>query len=78
MAALTRDDVEAATVDYQCHPLLPTMTSKTHLDNTQGGRGDGIREVSSRRRDCPHNGDATLPLGGPQAGDPAGPLIKGG
>jgi hypothetical protein len=47
-----------------------------NLNNTKGGRGDWISEISSRWTDCPHNGNRALSVGGSLTPDSSGPFVE--
>lgn len=50
----------------------------SHLDDTQGGGGDRVREITTRRGHGAHDGDRALPVRGAQALDLAGALVERG
>ena len=45
-------------------------------DDGEGGRGDGIGEITTGRRDGTDNGDGTITVGGAEAADVTGSLVE--
>jgi len=66
-----------AVLPFRQTSFSPAEDERGYLDDSQGGGGDRVGEISSRGRHSPHDGDAAFALGAAQARHPAGALVEG-